>query len=155
MISKIIIDTNLLLLLVVGTTRRSYIAVHKRLRAYSEPDFELLLGIVERADSVIVTPNTLTETSNLLGYIAEPARTEVYKTLGIIIKASEEQYCPSSKAADSPVFLRLGLTDAVLAGVCNESCKLITADLGLYLATLENGGKATNFNHLRERWGTV
>jgi hypothetical protein len=153
--TTVILDSNLLLLFVVGTTLRSYIATHKRLRAYSEPDFDLLLQIIERANNVVVTPNTLTETSNLLGYMAEPARTKLFETFRALIEASDEFHCESRKAANSPVFLRLGLTDAVLMDSCKEQVSLVTADFDLYNATLSSGGEAINFNHLRELRGTV
>lgn len=147
---NIILDTNLLLLFVVGTTNRSYIRIHKRLRAYAESDFDLLVNIVKNASSVVVTPNTLTETSNLLGHISEPARTKVFETLGVIIKTTTEYYYESRRAADSNVFIRLGLADAALMGTCDSQISLITADLDLYLAALNNGHEALNFNHIRD-----
>ncbi|MHB8423810.1 MAG: PIN domain-containing protein [Gammaproteobacteria bacterium] len=153
--TTVMLDSHLLLLFVVGTTQRSYIAAHRRLRAYSEPDFVLLLQIIEHANNVVVTPNTLTETSNLLGYMAEPARTELFETFRTLIDASEEFHCESRVAANSPVFLRLGLTDAVLADSCKEHVSLVTADFDLYQATLASGGDVFNFNHLREFRGTV
>ena len=153
--TTVMLDSNLLLLFVVGTTKRSYITVHKRLRAYSESDFVLLLQIIERASSVIVTPNTLTETSNLLGYMAEPARSELFKTFRAFIVVSEELYCESRLVANSAIFIRLGLTDAVLADSCKEQVSLITADFDLYQSTLAGGGAVINFNHLRELRGTV
>lgn len=153
--TTVILDSNLLLLFVVGTTRRSYIATHKRLRAYSEPDFVLLLEIIERADHVVITPNTLTETSNLLGHMAEPARTQLFKTFRALIETGTEVYYESRKAVNSPAFLRLGLTDSVLSNLCNEHVSLVTADFDLYQATLASGGTVINFNHLRELRGTV
>ena len=60
----IVLDANLLLLLVVGLTSRAYISKHKRLQGYEELDFDLLICLIGSAN-VIVTPNTLTETSNL------------------------------------------------------------------------------------------
>jgi len=153
--ASVILDSNLLLLFVVGTTRRSYIAIHKRLHAYSEQDFTLLLQIIERASNVVVTPNTLTETSNLLGYMAEPARAELFTTFRALIEASEEVHCESRTTSNSPVFLRLGLTDAVLFDSCKEQLSLVTADFDLYQATLASGGSVINFNHLRELRGSV
>jgi predicted nucleic acid-binding protein len=150
MINSILIDTNLLLLFVVGTTHRSYIAVHKRLRAYSEDDFDLLLKAIANASSVIVTPNTLTETSNLLRQISDPACTEISETFRTLIKESREQYCESYKAAESQIFIRLGLTDAVIVECCRESICVLTSDFDLYIATVTSGGQAINFNHLRE-----
>jgi hypothetical protein len=39
----VVLDTNLLVLLVVGSVPRNYIGRHKRLSQYSEADFELLV----------------------------------------------------------------------------------------------------------------
>ena len=75
--NAVILDSNLLVLLVVGTTSRSYIGKHKRLRAYTDRDFVLLLEVLSAAQRIIVTPNTVTETSNLAGQIAEPARSRI------------------------------------------------------------------------------
>ena len=61
-----ILDTNLLLLFVVGTTNLSYIEKHKRLKSFSVEDFELLLRAISGADAILLYPNTLTETSNLV-----------------------------------------------------------------------------------------
>ena len=99
----IILDACLLLLLVVGTASLDYIAKHRRLRAYTATDFILLGQMLSRATKVIVTPNTLTETSNLAGYIAEPARTHIYEVLRALVDAAEteEQYVVSKVAADS------------------------------------------------------
>jgi hypothetical protein len=155
MINSILIDTNLLLLFVVGTTSRSYIAVHKRLRAYTEDDFDILLNAIAKANDVIVTPNTLTETSNLLRQISNPACTEIYETFRTLIKKSPEQYFESHKAADSQIFIRLGLTDAAIVECCREPICVLTSDLDLYVATVSSGGNAINFNHLRDIQNTV
>lgn len=57
----IVLDTNLLVLLIVGIASPTYIAIHKQLRAYSLQDFDLLTRLLETASRIIVTPNTLTE----------------------------------------------------------------------------------------------
>ena len=63
----VVLDANLLVLFVVGIASPSYIAKHKRLAAYTENDFALLTDLLSAAGSVIVTPNIVTETSNLAG----------------------------------------------------------------------------------------
>jgi hypothetical protein len=68
---RIIIDTNLLLLLLVGMYDKSYIARHKRTNDYSSDDFELLLMRLERCEIVLVS-NVLTEVSNLLWFTPSP-----------------------------------------------------------------------------------
>ncbi len=147
----IIVDTNLLLLWIVGLASADYIRKHKRLRAYTDEDFALLLNILSRARKIILTPNTLTETSNLAGYIAEPARTEIYSVLAALIKAveTEEYFIPSERAAARPEFTRLGLTDSALLELIDETHTLLTADVDLYLAALYRGLNAENFNHYR------
>ena len=57
----------------MGSASRNYISKHKRLRAYAETDFDLLVAQLSVASAVLLTPNTLTETSNLVDHIGEPA----------------------------------------------------------------------------------
>ena len=68
------VDTSLLMLLVAGTTDRGLIGRHRRLQGYTVEDYDLLLDIAGRPGRVFVTPNTLTEASNLLAQHGEPDR---------------------------------------------------------------------------------
>ncbi|MGH7047742.1 MAG: hypothetical protein ACREE2_15285 [Stellaceae bacterium] len=145
----IILDANLLLLLVVGLTSRTYISKHKRLRPYNEFDFDLLEGIVGSATKIVVTPHTLAETSNLIGYIGEPAREQIYLQLRLLLGAFHERHVESVNAAQREEFPRLGLADAVQLELAAESHTLLTIDLDLYLAARRRGLKAENFNYLR------
>ncbi|KAF0165241.1 MAG: hypothetical protein FD157_1593, partial [Rhodocyclaceae bacterium] len=70
--TPILIDTNLLVLYVVGTASRSYIEKHKRLTEFVVEDYDALLKLINNASAVFVTPHTLAETSNLARYIGEP-----------------------------------------------------------------------------------
>ena len=147
----IILDTNLLLLFIVGTASRKYIGMHKKLKSYTNEDFDLLLRLLSSADNIAVTPNTLTETSNLAAYISDPALThilEVFRSL-IMDNNTNECFVQSYVAAARPEFIRLGLTDAALLHIADDSRVLLTADVGLYLAALNDGKNAQNFNHLR------
>ena len=60
------LDSNLLILLVVGSESRDLIPRHRRLQHYPSEDYDILLDILQDADQLFVTPNTLTEASNLL-----------------------------------------------------------------------------------------
>ena len=62
------VDANLLVLLVVGTVQRSLIGRHPRLKAYIADDFDVLVKLLDTGEKIYVTPNTLTETSNLLPF---------------------------------------------------------------------------------------
>ena len=115
-------------------------------------DYDILLTVVSRAPAVFVTPNTLTETSNLSAYIAEPARGRVFQVLRHLIETSEERYVPAASAARRQEFIRLGLTDAVLLEAASKEASLLTTDLDLYVAALATGTPAYNFNHLRDAY---
>lgn len=58
------IDTNLLVVLIVGHVAPSYLGKHRRVRNYTAADFDLLTQYI--GDSTIIsTPNAFTEVSNL------------------------------------------------------------------------------------------
>jgi hypothetical protein len=148
----IIVDTQLLVLFLVGKTRRAYIRKHKRLDKYTEDDFDLLCEVLSGFARVIVTPNTLSEASSLVRLIGDPIRSEIYAAFGVMA-ATDEIYVASRIAAAEPEFPRLGLTDAVLLSDDLGAYPLVTADLDLYLAASKRGRNALNFHHLRDnRW---
>ena len=147
------VDANLLVLLVVGRTGRDIIGKHRRLQGYTVEDYDLLLAVVEQAESIVVTPNTLTEASNLLGQHAEPERSSLFETLRTLIENADEIVVSSEIASANANFLRLGLTDAALIEAATEDTPLITVDLQLYLAALSHNAQAivaVNFSHLRD-----
>ncbi|AQG78174.1 hypothetical protein AWR27_01710 [Spirosoma montaniterrae] len=64
----LIIDTNLIVLLVVGSVDPKRISSHKRLSKYTNDDFSILKSFVQRfRHPLYTTPNILTEASNLIG----------------------------------------------------------------------------------------
>lgn len=150
---RLIIDTQLLVLLVVGSASPRYIALHKRLGVYSEQDFVLLLSVIEQFGEIVFTPNTLTEASNLLAQTSEPLRSRLFEVFRALIGETREIYIESCAAAGSSVFLRLGLTDAALLTGDTVESVLLTADLDLYLAAALGTREVVNFNHLRAARG--
>ncbi len=145
------IDANLLVLLVVGSVDRGLIAKHRRLKSFMAEDYDLLLDMIRPVTRVYVTPNTLTETSNLIAHHGEPERTVLMDQLRMVIHESEEVVVASADASSNDMFHRLGLTDAALLELITAETPLITADLDLYLAALEKGEyTAVNFTHRRD-----
>ena len=144
-------DTNLLLLYVVGQEDPNIIAKHRRLEDYSIEDYVILKNLLAEAGQLFVTPNTLTETSNLLGLHGEPERARLFQRLQHIIQVSNEITVVSAEASSKPVFIKLGLADAVLLEVATAETPLVTVDLSLYLEIVAKGGveTAVNFNPLR------
>ncbi len=146
--TRMFIDANLLVLLVVGETGRNLIAKHKRTESFEIEDFERLVSIVNSMDRVLVTPNTLTETSNLLAQHGEPERSRCFDVLRLLIEKQEETVVASADAARNREFRRLGLTDAVLLEAVSAETPVLTVDFDLYrAAAAKEPGAAYNFAH--------
>ncbi|MCY4366181.1 MAG: hypothetical protein OXE17_08165 [Chloroflexi bacterium] len=145
------VDTNLLVLYVVGQEDPEIIAKHGRLEDYSIDDYILLNALIAKVGQLFVTPNTLTETCNLLGQHADPERTRLFQRLRNIIEMSSEITVTSTSAANSETFLKLGLTDAVLCEAVSPEMPVLTVDFSLYLELLGRAGedRVINFTPLR------
>lgn len=103
----ILIDTNLLLLFVVGWFNPLFISKISRTAGFSYTDFQLVSKTVDYFDIRVTTPSTLTEASNL------PGRGEEVRTaLRTYIRTTEERSIIHVKIAENELFLAPGLTDA-------------------------------------------
>ena len=147
----IFIDANLLVLLVVGATDQALIPKHRRLRRFMVEDYGRLVELIKQvAGQVFLTPNTLTEASNLLAQHPNPERSRFFAMLRRIIEKSEEIIVESKTASHNNAFVRLGLTDAALLEVISEEIPLVTVDLDLFRAAFAEGKVAAlNFTHLQ------
>ena len=144
------IDANLLVLHVVGDVGRDLIQKHKRSKEFTVEDYETLLGLLNSVDRVFVTPNTLTETSNLLAQHGEPERSQFFDGLRALIQDSREVVVASAKASANSSFNRLGLTDTALLEAISASTPLVTTDFDLFnTASKKDPDSAVNFAHLR------
>ena len=144
------LDANLLVLLVAGSTKKALITKHRRLQGYTVQDYDISCRIIESARELFVTPNTLTEASNLLAQHADPERSDLRQTLRSLIEKSIEIVISSKEATSHDGFVRLGLTDVALLKAVSSKRPLLTVDLDLYLAAIEGGEeRAINFNHHR------
>lgn len=142
------IDANLLILFVVGSVGREFISKHRWLRHFTEEHYDLLITLINEVQ-VFVTPNTLTETSNLLAQHAEPERSVFFNQFRAIIQVSHEIVVASEVASCRSEFGRLGLTDTALLEVITKETPLLTVDFDLYRTALTiNPSAAVNFWHL-------
>ncbi|MDY8108602.1 hypothetical protein U0C82_05460 [Fulvimarina sp. 2208YS6-2-32] len=145
----LLLDTNLVVLLVVGMLGPQYIRSHKRLQRYDETDFAILKTLVAASSGLVFSPHILTETSNLLRYVDEPLRSRLSLVLMRLIDTTEERVVASRTAAQDRHFSRLGLADCVLLHLARNDAVLLTDDLPLYLAAASAGFDAQNFAHIQ------
>jgi hypothetical protein len=148
----IILDTNLLLLLMVGATRRGFIQDHKRLSNYLPEDYDRLVDLIGD-EPLVVTPHILTETSNLLpNGVHEPLRPQLRLTLKRFVTTNQETHIPARIVIERGEFTKLGLTDCAVLEYPDREAVLLTDDLELHERALATGRKSINFNHVREEY---
>jgi hypothetical protein len=136
MTGVVVIDSNLTVLLVVGSASKDYIAKHKRLQEYSVDDFELLGMLIAQFSEIVLLPHILVEASSLARQIDKPARTRVQSALRTLIATATELPIESVYGTRRDEFDELGLTDAVILHLCSMNVNgvtptLITADTDL------------------------
>jgi hypothetical protein len=143
----LVLDANLLVLLIVGLTDRRLINQFGRTKNhFTESDFDRLTNIVEffaERKGLATTSHVLAETSNLLG-----ERLEFMITLERFVLRVCESRKEATRLVASPIFYRLGLTDAGLRDLSFRSHCILTVDKDLATAAMR-GGAILNYNHFR------
>lgn len=145
----VLLDANLLLLLVVGMCDRQHARKFKRLSIFAEEDFELLVRVVSAFRHLYVTPNIITEVSNLAGALSGELKRQCFQALGESVRAAEELVVRSRDAADNDMFIGFGVTDAVIDICAGEPPLILTIDFPLAQTLAARGRPVVNFNHLR------
>ncbi len=145
----LLVDTNLLVLYVVGLLGPRQITSFKRTSAYEPDDFDLLARVMERFETVATTPHVLTETSNLLGQLPGKTAAQGRAVLSQLVPLLHETHRPALVLSKHPQFQQFGLTDAGIDEVASGTYLVLTDDLPLYHYLAGQGQDAINFNHLR------
>lgn len=149
---NLLLDTNLLVVVVVGLTDVRLVGTHKRTKAYTRQDYEILAGLVEAAETLVTTPHVLAEVSNLLGD-DDPRGCALQRTLRDLVFGNEERYEHASVVCRHDAFERLGMADCGVLSVLDNRTHLVTADLGLYLRAAAEFPHVTNYTHVRQAGG--
>lgn len=146
---QLILDTNLLVLLIVGLSNENLISKHKRTRQFNKEDFKLLRKILIQYKQIVVTPHILTETSNLISQIDEPYSSIITKKFASILSSYQENHEFGASICEHPNFIRLGITDCGILNLLDSDTSLLTTDLELYLTAAKQSKLVFNFTHIR------
>ena len=92
----ILVDTNLLIVLLVGATRPSLLKSLEVTSAYDADDVELISDLLGNNPRLIITPQVITEVSNLAGKIHGDDRVSFFGAFRALIKGSGERRLESS-----------------------------------------------------------
>lgn len=147
----VLVDTNLLVLLVVGAVNPRRIETFKRTRKYCSQDYDLLVQVLGKFDSIYTVPHVMAEVSNLTD-LGGPESLLARRALREIVKVCKEATIPCNLAVEEDLFERLGLTDAAIASAAREhGCAVLTDDFDLYEALSRTKTEVHNFTHWRTR----
>ncbi len=143
---RVLLDTNLLLLYLVGIcipTKLDW----KRLQAFDLEDFNVLSRkIVNHAH--VTLPNVLTEASNHLGSGYQEAFGGASRLLGWYMKTTQEVYVPSTAVVTGRDYAKLGLTDGAIIQRClMDKVDVWTVDHDLYGTLTSKGVVVHNLRH--------
>lgn len=152
----VIIDTNLLLLLLIGSEDKKHISKFKRTQDFNERDYNALLNILGNFKKFVVTPHILTEISNLAGK-NKFYKKNIFKKCIEVMSSNEfeEEFIESQQMFSDDVcycFYKLGITDAaIIKHAKNKDYKVITIDKDLHSELKKLGIISFNFYPLIEK----
>ena len=125
----ILIDTNALVILLIGLINPSLIRRHRRTSIYEEQDFYDLITLIGSFDKLTTLPNIWTEVDNLLNNSFSGEQKYKYvQEITALIKASSERLVESVKATENIHFSEIGITDSLILDYAKECDILITSD---------------------------
>ncbi|MDB9493257.1 PIN domain-containing protein [Spirulina major CS-329] len=148
----ILVDSNILLLWVVGRLNPNRIETFKRTRDFTVEDFELLNQLLAKFTKVITTPHILTEVYNLANQLNSRDREGFLFCLSQLISSTfNEQQVPAKQLIQNPKFTTFGVTDCGIMKVAAGRFLVLTDDFKLASYLTAIGIDMLNFNHLRFR----
>lgn len=153
-INKIIIDTNILLMYLIGINNKENIHNHPRSSKYSKIDFMFINDIVLKYNPIITTPHILAEISNLnrnKNNKEDNIRKKIFKILFRLIKGDmiEEQFISIENILNDQRIFALGIADVGIKILAKKSnFAVITSDKKHYNYLNEKKIPCVNYNHV-------
>ncbi|MCD5406189.1 MAG: hypothetical protein LRZ99_00670 [Desulfotomaculum sp.] len=148
---SVLLDTNLLLLLIVGLYDKDLISKHKRTKNFVVADFDLLVKSIDGYEILWVTSHCLAEVSNLLKQTNDGRAKALMACFAAFIAKAREAHIPKKIIFTNDVSIRLGVADTGIVIKSKRVSCVFTTDFDLYQEILGRRNKVVNFNHLRTK----
>lgn len=144
----LLLDSNLLLLYVIGRTDRRLVRSFKRTQGFTDADVRLLFGLATFFDTLVTTPHVLTEINGLTNVLTEARKPNVRARLALDVPTWDERHVPASSLTGTAAFMGLGLTDAALAALAQAPGGpfVLSTDGALVQLIRGAGGAADDFS---------
>ena len=147
----ILVDTNILLLLFVGSVNRKRISLFKRTQQFRSEDYDLLTAILSKFVAVVTTPNILTEVNSFINQLGEPEKSQCWQLLAKTLEGDglSEFYVESRQITQESNFSKYGLTDSGIINLARNQYLVLTDDFKLANYLEKSEIDVINFNNLR------
>lgn len=143
-----LIDTNLMVLLIVGYYNVQRISRFKRTVSYTISDFNLVSELAARFERRLTSPNILTEVDNLCRQLPISEHAGIAESARVIVGRLVEVYQQSLDVVARDDYRTFGITDAVTIAIALNHL-VLTDDLRLASFLSAQGRDVININHLR------
>lgn len=147
--SGVLVDTNLLLLYLIGQYDPARIERFKKTVQYTRRDYGLLARFLGIFAKIRTLPHVLAEVNSLSSQLPDDLLTAFRRRLVADIGILGESYLPSHQASLRPEFSFLGLTDSAILAESIGKYLVVTDDLNLYDNLSRAGIDCLNFTTLR------
>lgn len=149
--SGVLLDTNLLILLLIGTYDPEKIQTFKRTRIYTKKDFKLLVLFLDKFKTKYTISTVLAECWNLLD--GNFSKNEYEKLVEKSIKVLDpfgEDFIKKENIFKVEKFKYIGFTDISLGLMAkNKSLLILTDDLRAKVHLENLGAEVLNLNYIR------
>lgn len=147
----ILLDTNLLLLFLIGAYDIRYIREFKRTCMYDSDDYEWIEIYTGYFSNIFVTPQILAEVWNFAEKIRTDLFSSFFETSVKKLTLLKENYVEKDIILSDYDLRYIGVTDiSVIHTAKKTSCLVLTDDLRAYSFFLKNDIDVININHLRQ-----
>lgn len=146
----VVVDTNILLLLLIGLIDKNLISTFKRLNTFIEEDFETLERFLSNYQNVFTTPTILAEVSNLSNSLYGKYQKKLYLILKKFTNQhAKEIYKNINTYNSSKSFQKFGVTDSNITKVAKDGPLVLTDDFPLAQHLRSRSLSVLNFNNIR------
>ena len=135
----IVIDSNALVVLILGLMDENLIEKHKRTSVYTKNDFLKLCHVIQSFENLVVLPNIWTEVDNLLNNFSGGYKRDYVLKIKELVSLTSEKYLKTNVATKTFIFENIGLTDALILELAKDCELLITSDSQLSDFAIANG----------------
>lgn len=146
---KLLIDTNILILLLIGEWDRELIG-SKRTEKFTIEDYEVLIKLIGKYKKVVFTPHLITEITNLTDSFVNRG---FFEFLSVFLKSElfVEEFETWVSLFESKAFVKFGLADSAIYRLSHD-CMILTDDMKLYGYISTQTKNCINFEHIRSKY---